>query len=372
MAESCPYRPPTEVGSQRAEHHPATVAATGTARVAIGDHGLRLPRIGLGTASLGNFLGAITDEQAVDTIRRAHDAGIRYVDTAPLYGHGLAEQRVGSALRDKPREDLVISSKVGRLLRADAPRDESQYVDGKPFYTDVPATGPVWDFSYDGVRTSLAESLDRLGLDSVDILHLHDPDDHYEQAASTAYAALRDLRADGHGQGDRRRNEPHAGADQAGGELRPRRRPARRPLHPARPELHGGPAARLPRARHQGRRRRRVQQRHPAGPVATGPVRLRARRRRRSSRRHSGSRRSATATTSRSRPPRCSSRSPIRRSPASWSAPGPSRSSTWTSTCWRWPSRTRSGTTCARAGCCPTTSPSRPDRWSRACTGGCR
>ncbi|MGW6139404.1 aldo/keto reductase [Streptomyces sp. NPDC055144] len=176
---------------------PRDTAATGTARVEIGEHGLRLPRIGLGTASLGNFLGAVTDEQAVDTIRHARDCGIGYVDTAPLYGHGLAEQRVGSALRDTPREDLVISSKVGRLLRADAPRDESQYADGQPFYTDVPATGPVWDFTYDGVRTSLAESLDRLDLDRVDILHLHDPDDHYEQASSTAYAALRDLRAEG-------------------------------------------------------------------------------------------------------------------------------------------------------------------------------
>jgi D-threo-aldose 1-dehydrogenase len=166
-------------------------------RVPIGEHGLRLPRIGLGTASLGNFLGAISDEQAIDTVRRAHDVGIRYVDTAPLYGHGLAERRIGAALREEPRTDLVISSKVGRLLRADAPRDESQYVDGEPFYTDVPATGPVWDFSYDGVRTSLEESLDRLGLDSVDILHLHDPDDHYEEASTTAYAALRDLRSEG-------------------------------------------------------------------------------------------------------------------------------------------------------------------------------
>ncbi|MFG3367736.1 aldo/keto reductase [Streptomyces sp. NPDC048156] len=166
-------------------------------RVEVGDHGLRLPRIGLGTASLGNFLGAVTDQQAVDTIRRAHARGIRYVDTAPLYGHGLAETRTGAAVRDMPREDLVVSSKAGRLLRADAPRDETQHLDGEPFYTDVPDSGPVWDFSYEGVRTSLAESLDRLGLDRIDILHLHDPDDHYEQAASTAYAALRDLRAEG-------------------------------------------------------------------------------------------------------------------------------------------------------------------------------
>ncbi|MFC5834723.1 aldo/keto reductase [Nonomuraea insulae] len=171
--------------------------AINDARVPIGDNGLDLPRVGLGTASLANFLGVVPEEQAVGTIRRAYDAGIRYFDTAPLYGHGLAERRLAAALDAKPRTDLVISSKVGRLLRAGAPRDDSQYHEGQPFYREVPATGPVWDFSYDGVRTSLEESLDRLGLDRVDILYLHDPDNHYEDAGTTAYAALRDLREAG-------------------------------------------------------------------------------------------------------------------------------------------------------------------------------
>ena len=161
--------------------------------VAAGNHGLELPRVGLGTASLGNFLGAISDQQATDTVSTAYDAGVRYFDTAPLYGHGLAEQRLAAGLAEH-RSDVVISTKVGRLLRADAPRDESQYFEGQPFYTDVPEAGPVWDFSYDGVRTSLEESLQRLNTDHVDILNMHDPDNHFEAASTTAYRALADLR----------------------------------------------------------------------------------------------------------------------------------------------------------------------------------
>ena len=167
------------------------------ARTAVGPNGLELPAIGLGTASLGNFLGTLTDEQAIETISRSYADGIRFFDTAPLYGFGLAEQRVRAALAGQPRDDLVISTKVGRLLRPDAPRDESQYYDGQPFYTDTPPVGPVFDFSYDGIMTSWRESLDRLGVDRVDILHLHDPDDYFDEASTTAYAALRDLRDEG-------------------------------------------------------------------------------------------------------------------------------------------------------------------------------
>jgi D-threo-aldose 1-dehydrogenase len=168
-----------------------------SASVDVGDRGLRLPRIGFGTASLGNFLGVVPEEQAAATLERAYDSGIRYYDTAPLYGHGLSEGRLAKALGTRTRDDFIVSTKVGRLLRADAPRDESQYFEGESFYRDVPSTGPVWDFSYSGVRTSLEESLERLELESVDILNLHDPDDHYEEASTTAYAALRDLRASG-------------------------------------------------------------------------------------------------------------------------------------------------------------------------------
>ncbi|MEV5752808.1 aldo/keto reductase [Actinoallomurus sp. NPDC052308] len=165
--------------------------------VQIGDTGLRVPRIGLGTASLGNFLRPISDEDATAVIARALDRGIRYLDTAPLYGHGLAEQRVRAAIADIPRDELVISTKVGRLLREGAPRDESQYFDGEPFYKDVPSAGPVWDFSEYGIRRSVEESMQRVGVDRFDILHLHDPDDHFDQASTTGYKALSELRADG-------------------------------------------------------------------------------------------------------------------------------------------------------------------------------
>jgi D-threo-aldose 1-dehydrogenase len=165
--------------------------------VQVGRTDLFVPRIGLGTAALGNFQQAISDTDAITVVDRALDRRIRYLDTAPLYGHGLAEQRVGRAVAKVDRDRLVISTKVGRLLRADAPRDETQYYDGVPFYRDVPPVGPVWDFSYDGIRRSVEESLERTGLDRFDVLLMHDPDDHLEAAATTAYGALRDLRAAG-------------------------------------------------------------------------------------------------------------------------------------------------------------------------------
>lgn len=163
----------------------------------VGDTDLFAPRVGLGTAVLGNFLQAISDADAVAVISRALAGGVRYIDTAPLYGHGLAEQRVGVAVAGSSPAGLVLSTKVGRLLREGAPRDESQYHDGISFYKEVPPAGPMWDFSYAGVRRSVEESLERTGVGRFDVLHLHDPDDHLEQAATTAYRALRDLRAEG-------------------------------------------------------------------------------------------------------------------------------------------------------------------------------
>jgi D-threo-aldose 1-dehydrogenase len=165
--------------------------------VRVGGTDLFVPRIGLGTAALGNFQQAISDADAVAVVSRATELGIRYVDTAPLYGHGLAETRVGQAVAKVERDGLIISTKVGRLLREGAPRDDTQYHDGVPFYRDVPAVGPVWDFSYDGIRRSVEESLERTGLDRFDVLLMHDPDQHLTEAASTGYAALRDLRAAG-------------------------------------------------------------------------------------------------------------------------------------------------------------------------------
>jgi len=124
-------------------------------------------------------------------VEAAWQAGIRFFDTAPLYGHGLAERRLGEVLRTKPRNEFVLATKVGRLLREDAPPDPSQS------YKGVPAVNPVFDFSYDGVMRSVEESLTRLGLDRVDVLHIHDPDDHFDEALTGAYRALDRLRKEG-------------------------------------------------------------------------------------------------------------------------------------------------------------------------------
>jgi len=167
------------------------------ARVRVGRTNLAVPRFGVGTAPLGNMFEALTDEHADAVLGRAVAQGLRYFDTAPLYGHGLAEQRVGRAVAGLPRDEVYVSTKVGRLLRADAPRDESQFYLGEPFYKDVPPVGPVWDFTYDGIMRSVEESFVRTGLDRFDVLLLHDPDDHFEAASTTGFAALAKLREEG-------------------------------------------------------------------------------------------------------------------------------------------------------------------------------
>ena len=133
----------------------------------------------------------MSDDEAHRVIEAAWDAGIRYFDTAPLYGFGLSEQRLGAVLRTKPREEFVISTKVGRLLRAGAPAEPGQAWKG------TPPVNPVFDFSYEATMRSVDESLERLGLDRVDVLLIHDPDQHFEQAITGAYRALDHLRAEG-------------------------------------------------------------------------------------------------------------------------------------------------------------------------------
>jgi D-threo-aldose 1-dehydrogenase len=121
------------------------------------------------------------------------ELGVRYFDTAPHYGLGLSERRLGAALEGHPRDELVLSTKVGRLLEAVAHVDD---LDDDGFV--VPAAyRRVWDFSRDGIRRSLADSLDRLGLDRVDIAYLHDPDDRWEEVLATGYPALDELRSEG-------------------------------------------------------------------------------------------------------------------------------------------------------------------------------
>lgn len=154
---------------------------------------LRLTEISLGCAQLGNLYRAITDDQARATVNAAWEQGIRHFDTAPHYGLGLSERRLGAALAEYPRNEFVVSTKVGRLLE---PLDPWREHDDGGF--DVPGSHQrVWDFSRDGIIRSIEESLERLGLDAIDIVYLHDPDDHQREVLDTAYPALEELRERG-------------------------------------------------------------------------------------------------------------------------------------------------------------------------------
>ncbi|WP_311212060.1 MULTISPECIES: aldo/keto reductase [unclassified Arthrobacter] len=152
-----------------------------------------LGNLGFGGAGIGNLYRAIPDGEALATVLAAWDAGIRYFDTAPHYGLGLSEQRLGAVLRDKPRDEFVISTKVGRLLEPNAAGGQD------PEGFDVPATTRrVWDFSEKGIRRSIEDSLERLGVDHVDIAYLHDPDVHDLHAGiSQALPVLEKLRSEG-------------------------------------------------------------------------------------------------------------------------------------------------------------------------------
>jgi len=165
--------------------------------VGLGRTGLRVTRMGLGTAPLGNLYQEVGEEQAKAVAERAYQRGVRFFDTAPLYGYGLAEQRVGAMLASVPRDSFVLATKVGRLLRPGVAPDPAQFFEDEPFYKTTPPITPVFDFSYDGVMRSLEESLARLGLDRVDILHIHDPDEHHDEAIEGAYRALDKLRSEG-------------------------------------------------------------------------------------------------------------------------------------------------------------------------------
>ena len=153
---------------------------------------LDVTALGLGTAPLGGLFAPVSDADAEATIAQAWSLGVRFFDTAPLYGFGLAERRLGSFLRRQSRDSFVISTKVGRLLRSPGgvPADDDHY-------KGTPRERPVFDFSYDGVMRSVDESLTRLGLDRVDILLVHDPDDRYDDAVAGAFRALQRLRDDG-------------------------------------------------------------------------------------------------------------------------------------------------------------------------------
>jgi D-threo-aldose 1-dehydrogenase len=149
-------------------------------------------RVGLGGAPLGNLLGEVHEADAVAAVDAAWDEGWRYFDTAPHYGLGLAEERLGLGLRSRPRDEYVLSSKVGRIIYS----ADTAAVDDEGF--DVQTTRRRrWDFSRDGVLQSIEDSLRRIGTDRLDVVYVHDPDDHFEEAVATAFPTLIELRDQG-------------------------------------------------------------------------------------------------------------------------------------------------------------------------------
>jgi D-threo-aldose 1-dehydrogenase len=145
--------------------------------VQVGKTELQVSSLGLGTVPIGKMYVPVSDEQAVATVRTALDQGITLFDTAPLYGAGLSERRLGMALAEVPRDRYVLATKVGRVVEPD---------------------GSVhFDWTRDGILRSFDESMQRLKLERIDIVHIHDPDEHYREALDVVFPILADLRSQG-------------------------------------------------------------------------------------------------------------------------------------------------------------------------------
>ena len=157
-------------------------------------NGTEITELGFGAAQLGNLFRETTEEASQQAVSSALEEGIRYFDTAPHYGLGLSEGRLGRAIRETARDAIVLSSKVGRLL-VDSP-ETADRLDDDGFVVPA-ATRRVWDFSRDGIHRSVEASLARLGTDRLDIAYLHDPDDHWDAASTTGVDALIELRDQG-------------------------------------------------------------------------------------------------------------------------------------------------------------------------------
>ena len=159
----------------------------------VGRTALEVSELGFGAAPIGNLYDKVDDEMATSTVDAAWDVGIRYFDTAPHYGLGLSEQRLGAALASRPRHEYVLSTKVGRLL---VPNPAPTGLDLEGFAVADDLTRQL-DYSADGVKRSIEASLKRLRLDRIDIVLVHDPDQYIDQAIAEAIPALVDLREQG-------------------------------------------------------------------------------------------------------------------------------------------------------------------------------
>ncbi|MGW0790654.1 aldo/keto reductase [Streptomyces sp. NPDC002911] len=166
-------------------------------RIRLGHSAVEITELAFGAAAIGNLFTEVDEGQAAAAVDAAWDEGVRYFDTAPHYGLGLSERRLGEALRDRPRDAYAVSTKAGRVLDPLTPAEATAHRDLSDGYAVPHTHRRRWDFSADGIRRSIEDSLGRLGLDRVDIVYLHDPDNHGEQAFREGYPALEKLRAEG-------------------------------------------------------------------------------------------------------------------------------------------------------------------------------
>jgi D-threo-aldose 1-dehydrogenase len=173
-------------------------------RVPLGRTSLSVTRLGFGGGSIGGLYRPVAEPDAVAMVEHAWSIGIRSFDVAPLYGYGLSEQRMGAVLSGRPRDEFVVSTKVGRLVREVDEIQPGDDVDPQAigdrrdaYFADTSGRRMVFDYSRDGVRRSVEASLQRLGLNRIDILYIHDPDTHWREAIDGAYPALEQLRAEG-------------------------------------------------------------------------------------------------------------------------------------------------------------------------------
>jgi len=164
--------------------------ATHQDQVSFGRAGLTVSALGVGCAPLGGLFSSVSDHDVDELIARALEIGVTYFDTAPFYGHGSSERRIGKGLAKVPRSAFRLSTKVGRVLEPGQSTEPNEYVDLDPFI-------PVFDYTPSGIRRSFESSLERLGIDSIDILYIHDPDDYLDQAINEAYPELDKMRREG-------------------------------------------------------------------------------------------------------------------------------------------------------------------------------
>ncbi len=170
----------------------------------IGRTELKLPVLGLGANPLGGLYEPISRDQVGAVIDQALEGGIRFFDMAPVYGYGNAERNVGYALRTHPRDELIVSTKVGRLLldpndpATPAVREDVMVLwEGEQLYKGTDAVRPYFDFTREGVLRSIEDSLERTGLTRFDFIHIHDPDLHGDEAIEGAFKALAELKEQG-------------------------------------------------------------------------------------------------------------------------------------------------------------------------------